>query len=83
MDVIVADATTLHRLLRIPGVDFLIPAHETTCSDPVGLFDAILTDPPYGFRERSCRVAEKAVEREPSLVTPDRLAEITGQSTPA
>ncbi|THD19650.1 tRNA guanosine 2' O methyltransferase TRM11 [Fasciola hepatica] len=82
MDVVVADVTTLHRLLRSPGVDCVVPIHETSCRDPVGLFDAILTDPPYGFRERSCRVAEKAIEREPSLVTPDRLVEITGQSTP-
>ncbi|VDQ14054.1 unnamed protein product [Trichobilharzia regenti] len=60
----VADAVTLHRLLRIPG--------------NAGLFDAVITDPPYGFRERSCRVADQPLERKPTLVTKDRLAEIMG-----
>ncbi|CAH8865373.1 unnamed protein product [Trichobilharzia szidati] len=64
LDVMVADAVTLHRLLRIP--------------DNAGLFDAVITDPPYGFRERSCRVADQPLERKPTLVTKDRLAEIMG-----
>ncbi|CAH8620627.1 unnamed protein product [Heterobilharzia americana] len=63
LDVIVADTVSLHRLLRVPYD---------------GLFDAVITDPPYGFRERSCRVADQPLERKPTLVTKDRLAEIMG-----
>lgn len=59
----VADIVSLHKFLRIP--------HG-------GLFDAIITDPPYGFRERSCKVSEQPVERKPTLVTRHRLAEIMG-----
>ncbi|RTG85838.1 tRNA (guanine10-N2)-methyltransferase [Schistosoma bovis] len=63
LDVMVADIVSLHKFLRIP--------HG-------GLFDAIITDPPYGFRERSCKVSEQPVERKPTLVTRHRLAEIMG-----
>ncbi|KAH8872938.1 hypothetical protein KSF78_0007834 [Schistosoma japonicum] len=62
-DVMIADVVSLNRFLRIP--------HD-------GLFDAIITDPPYGFRERSCKVADQPLERKPTLVTRDRLAEIMG-----
>ncbi|VDP44053.1 unnamed protein product [Schistosoma margrebowiei] len=63
LDVMVADIVSLHKFLRIPYG---------------GLFDAIITDPPYGFRERSCKVSEQPVERKPTLVTRHRLAEIMG-----
>uniref|UniRef100_A0A5K4EHF3 tRNA (guanine(10)-N(2))-methyltransferase TRMT11 N-terminal domain-containing protein n=1 Tax=Schistosoma mansoni TaxID=6183 RepID=A0A5K4EHF3_SCHMA len=63
LDVMVADIVSLRKFLRIP--------HG-------GLFDAIITDPPYGFRERSCKVSDQPVERKPTLVTKHRLAEIMG-----
>lgn len=65
MDVVVADITRICQLLRIPSS---------------GLFDAIVTDPPYGNRERICRVAHERKERLPSMVTTERLAEITGNN---
>ncbi|EUB58307.1 tRNA guanosine-2'-O-methyltransferase TRM11 [Echinococcus granulosus] len=66
LDVLVADAASLGRLLR--------------CSPTVsGLFDAIVTDPPYGVRERTCRVASEAIEREPSMQTTTYIDEITGE----
>ncbi|CDS41596.1 tRNA guanosine 2' O methyltransferase TRM11 [Echinococcus multilocularis] len=66
LDVLVADASSLGRLLR--------------CSPTVsGLFDAIVTDPPYGVRERTCRVASEAIEREPSMQTTTYIDEITGE----
>ncbi|KAG5448606.1 tRNA methyltransferase 11 [Clonorchis sinensis] len=79
LDVVVADAASLHRLLRAPGVeDLMNPLHPVDSNPNIGLLDAILTDPPYGFRESSRRVAVQAVERAPSTVTADRLSEITG-----
>ncbi|OON15479.1 hypothetical protein X801_08717, partial [Opisthorchis viverrini] len=79
LDVVVADAASLHRLLRAPGVENLMnPMHPVDGNSNIGLLDAILTDPPYGFRESSRRVAVQAVERAPSMVTADRLSEITG-----
>ena len=66
MDVLIADAASLGRLLRTP------PTYSG------GLFDAMVTDPPYGVRERSCRVASEAVEKEPSLQTAEYINEITG-----
>ncbi|BHF78150.1 tRNA methyltransferase 11 [Sparganum proliferum] len=89
LDVIIADAATLGRLLRVPEERLLLTTALPSAADvnrgqgqsqasSVGLFDAIITDPPYGVRERSCRIAGKATEREPSFVTPDFLEEITG-----
>lgn len=66
LDVLIADASSLDRLLRTPP------------SASAGLFDAMITDPPYGVRERSCRVASEAVEKEPSLQTTEYINEITG-----
>ncbi|KAF8564282.1 tRNA guanosine 2' O methyltransferase TRM11 [Paragonimus westermani] len=77
LDVVVADAASLGRLLRLPGENKRANGYSTVICN-MGLFDAILTDPPYGFRESSRRVAGQAVERSPSLVTPERLSEITG-----
>ncbi|CAH8582493.1 unnamed protein product [Dicrocoelium dendriticum] len=80
LDVIVADAASLHRLLRVPGVDnFVKPTAAAKC---IGLVDAVLTDPPYGFRESSRRIAVHAIERAPGLVTVRRLADITGSDSP-
>ncbi|CAL8069584.1 unnamed protein product [Calicophoron daubneyi] len=83
LDVIIADAATLHRLLRTPGCTEQVSCSSTSvtvCNG--GLFDAILTDPPYGFRESSRRIAGKELEREASLVSQDRLCEITGLPLP-
>uniref|UniRef100_A0A0X3PNL6 tRNA (Guanine(10)-N2)-methyltransferase homolog n=1 Tax=Schistocephalus solidus TaxID=70667 RepID=A0A0X3PNL6_SCHSO len=92
LDVIIADAATLGRLLRVPEERLLLATAIPTAADAnqspeqkqepqvpsVGLFDAIITAPPYGVRERSCRIAGKAAEREPTFVTPEFLEEITG-----
>ncbi|KAM7534260.1 hypothetical protein Aperf_G00000114321 [Anoplocephala perfoliata] len=67
LDVLIADAASLSRLLR------------TSLSPNEGLFDAIVTDPPYGVRERSCRVASEAAEKEPSLQTTEFIHQITGE----
>lgn len=66
LDVLIADAASLGRLLRIP-------------SGNTGLFDAMITDPPYGVRERSCRVASEVAEKEPSLQPPEFIHQITGE----
>ncbi|VDN97289.1 unnamed protein product [Rodentolepis nana] len=66
LDVLIADAASLSRLLRT------MPSNE-------GLFDAMITDPPYGVRERSCRVASEAAEKEPSLQPPEFIHQITGE----
>ncbi|KAL5102892.1 hypothetical protein TcWFU_000780 [Taenia crassiceps] len=65
LDVLIADSASLGRLLRCP-------------STASGLFDAIVTDPPYGVRERTCRVASEAIEKEPSMQTATYIDEITG-----
>ncbi|KAL5967638.1 hypothetical protein TSMEX_004607 [Taenia solium] len=65
LDVLIADSASLDRLLRCP-------------STASGLFDAIVTDPPYGVRERTCRVASEAIEKEPSMQTTMYIDEITG-----
>ncbi len=75
LDVIIADAASLSRLLRMPG-ETLVGAGGDAST--IGLFDAIITDPPYGVRERSCRVASEAVEKEPSMQTEAYINEITG-----
>lgn len=66
LDVLIADSASLDRLLRCPP----------TVS---GLFDAIVTDPPYGVRERTCRVASEAIEKEPSMQTTMYIDVITGE----
>nr|CDS28761.1 tRNA guanosine 2' O methyltransferase TRM11 [Hymenolepis microstoma] len=66
LDVLIADAASLGRLLRT------LPPNE-------GMFDAMITDPPYGVRERSCRVASEAAEKEPSLQSPEFIHQITGE----
>ncbi|KAA3670693.1 uncharacterized protein DEA37_0007081 [Paragonimus westermani] len=76
LDVLVADAASLGRLLRLLGVNKRAGGNFYAIYD-IGLVDAILTDSPYGFRESSCRVAGQAVEHSPGLVTPERLSEIT------
>lgn len=78
LDVICADAASLHRLLRTPDEHLLLADPPTAEEVKVGLFDAIITDPPYGVRERSCRVASTAIERDASLVTEEFLTKITG-----
>lgn len=70
LDVLIADAASLSRLLR------------TSSSPYEGLFDAIVTDPPYGVRERSCRVASEVAEKEPSLQTAMFIHQITGEYVP-
>ncbi|KAL3308403.1 tRNA methyltransferase 11, partial [Cichlidogyrus casuarinus] len=62
LDVLVADASFLTR----------------TLPDRENLFDAILTDPPYGVRESSKRVSKQRIEREPSLLPVEEIVKITG-----
>lgn len=76
LDVIIADAASLSRLLRIPAENLLMQ-QETKNNSDVGLFDAVITDPPYGVRERSCRVAAAPIEKEPSMQTECYINEIT------
>lgn len=80
LDVVVADATSLERLIRIssPSMNGQQNHHSSSSGD--GIFDAILTDPPYGFRESSRRIASTPVERLPSHVTPERLVSIMGKT---
>lgn len=66
LDVLIADAASLGRLLRIS-------------SPSEGLFDAMITDPPYGVRERSCRVASEVAEKEASLQPLEFIHQITGE----
>ncbi|VDD83877.1 unnamed protein product [Mesocestoides corti] len=77
LDVIIADAASLVALLRNPN-ERLLPEASQSVAPATGLFDAIITDPPYGVRERSCRVASEAVEKEPSLQTEAYINMITG-----